>query len=123
MLARIRKSLLIAVTALFTVALAACGGGGGGGGIANGGACSVTNQKQFVLDATREWYLFLNLLPPTVTSRRLRDGPGLAGCADGDRARAGQGPVFQLPDDAVSRQLLLPGRTVHRIRFPVQRPG
>jgi len=64
MIIRIRRPMLIAATALLTAALAACGGGGGGK--ANGAACSVTNQKQFVLDATREWYLFQDLLPVSV---------------------------------------------------------
>lgn len=68
MLTRFRQQLLTAATALLTAALAACGGGGGsGGGISAGGPCSTTNQKQFVLDATREWYLFLDLLPPAVS--------------------------------------------------------
>ncbi|MBM5810941.1 MAG: peptidase S41 [Gammaproteobacteria bacterium] len=53
---------------LVAAALTACGGGGGGGG--GGGItpnpCSVTNQKQFVLDVARDWYLFLELLPATV---------------------------------------------------------
>ena len=62
---RIRQQLLAAATALLTAALAACGGGGGGG-MANGGSCSVTKQKQFVLDAAREWYLFQDLLPAPV---------------------------------------------------------
>ncbi len=66
MLDRFRQPLLTAAAALVTAALAACGGGGGGG-IASGGACSVTNQKQFVLDAAREWYLFQNLLPASVS--------------------------------------------------------
>lgn len=66
MLTNSRQLLLIAATALLTAALAACGGGGGGGGMANGGSCSVTNQKQFVLDAAREWYLFQDLLPASV---------------------------------------------------------
>ena len=66
MIIRIRQPLLIAATALLTAALVACGGSGGGG-MANGGACSVTKQKQFVLDATREWYLFQNLLPVSVS--------------------------------------------------------
>jgi C-terminal processing protease CtpA/Prc len=63
---RIRQQMLTAATALLTAALAACGGGGGGG-LANGGSCSVTNQKQFVLDAAREWYLFQDLLPASVS--------------------------------------------------------
>ncbi|HUG03846.1 MAG TPA: S41 family peptidase [Steroidobacteraceae bacterium] len=46
---------------------AACGGGGSGGGsVAGGGACGATNQKNFVLNAAREWYLFLDLLPATI---------------------------------------------------------
>ena len=32
------------------------------------GGCSVTSQKQFVLDAAREWYLFPTLLPATVNT-------------------------------------------------------
>jgi C-terminal processing protease CtpA/Prc len=67
MLTRIRQQLLTVATALATAALVACGGGGSGGGISAGGPCSVTNQKQFVLDATREWYLFQNLLPASVS--------------------------------------------------------
>jgi C-terminal processing protease CtpA/Prc len=52
-----------------TAALAACGGGGGGGGDGGTiipGTCSATSQKQFVLDSTREWYLFPELLPASV---------------------------------------------------------
>jgi C-terminal processing protease CtpA/Prc len=67
MLTRFRQQLLTAATALLSAALAACGGGGSGGGMSAGGPCSVTNQKQFVLDATREWYLFQNLLPASVS--------------------------------------------------------
>jgi C-terminal processing protease CtpA/Prc len=63
----IRRPLLIAAAALLSAGIAACGGGGSGGAIANGGSCSVTRQKQFVLDAAREWYLFLDLLPPTIS--------------------------------------------------------
>ena len=62
----LRQPLLTAAAALLCAAIAACGGGGGGGGLANAGACSATNQKQFILDAAREWYLFQDLLPPTV---------------------------------------------------------
>ena len=46
--------------------VAACGGGGGGA-VSGGGSCSETNQKNFVLDVAREWYLFQSLLPPTVS--------------------------------------------------------
>lgn len=50
-------------------ALAACGGGGGGGdgGTIIPGTCSATSQKQFVLDSAREWYLFPELLPASVS--------------------------------------------------------
>ncbi len=53
-----------------TAALAACGGGGGGGdgGAIIPGTCSVTSQKQFVLDSAREWYLFPELLPASVNT-------------------------------------------------------
>jgi C-terminal processing protease CtpA/Prc len=59
--------LLTTAAACLSALVAACGGGGGGGG---GGAvpaaCSTTNQKQFVLDVTRDWYLFQNDLPAAV---------------------------------------------------------
>jgi len=65
--------LAVAALAAVTVLVSACGGGGGGsssgGGSAGGGgtsACSETARKQFVLDATREWYLFTDLLPASV---------------------------------------------------------
>lgn len=61
-----RPLLLTAASALAAAALVACGGGSGGS-VAPGGACSTTNQKQFVLNATREWYLFPELLPASVS--------------------------------------------------------
>ncbi len=63
---RILSRLPAATAACVAVLIAACSGGGGGG-IASGGSCSVTAQKQFVLDATREWYLFPELLPTSVS--------------------------------------------------------
>jgi C-terminal processing protease CtpA/Prc len=61
------------VLAALTTLLAACGGGGsdgdGSGGTGGGGtgnACGETARKQWVLDATREWYLFPETLPATV---------------------------------------------------------
>jgi carboxyl-terminal processing protease len=59
----------LAASALLVV-IAGCGGGGGGGG--GGGddgvptACAEPARKQFVLDATRDWYLFDDLLPASV---------------------------------------------------------
>jgi len=67
------KFALVALASLTTL-LAACGGGGdsssaggtGGGTGATGGTCSETARKQWVLDVTREWYLFPETLPATV---------------------------------------------------------
>jgi C-terminal processing protease CtpA/Prc len=61
-----RSPLPTAAAACLSALVAACGGGGGGGGGVVPAACSTTNQKQFVLDVTRDWYLFQNDLPATV---------------------------------------------------------
>ena len=45
--------------------LAGCGSSGGSDD-ATGGSCSVDAQKQWVLDTTRDWYLFDDLLPASV---------------------------------------------------------
>jgi C-terminal processing protease CtpA/Prc len=58
--------LLTTAAACLSALVAACGGGGGGGGGAVPAACSTTNQKQFVLDVTRDWYLFQSDLPAAV---------------------------------------------------------
>lgn len=47
----------------------ACGGkdaGTGSGAPVGGGSCGVESQKQFVLSAAREWYLFPDLLPASI---------------------------------------------------------
>jgi carboxyl-terminal processing protease len=49
-------------------ALTACGGGSGGDGGIVPGACSVSTEKNFVRDATYEWYLFPDLLPAQVNA-------------------------------------------------------
>ncbi|HEX7373692.1 MAG TPA: S41 family peptidase [Steroidobacteraceae bacterium] len=59
--------IAVAALALATTLLSACGGGGGGGG--GGGSasvCSETARKQWVLNTTREWYLFPETLPASV---------------------------------------------------------
>ena len=68
----IRPTLLLAITTLTTL-VAACGGGGGGSGGTGGGTgggtdslCGETARKQWVLNVSREWYLFPDLLPATV---------------------------------------------------------
>ncbi len=61
----------IATLLLTSTLIAACGGTGDGtgpgspGGSATG-VCGTQNQKQFVLDRAREWYLFVDTLPTTV---------------------------------------------------------
>jgi carboxyl-terminal processing protease len=45
--------------------ITACGGGGGNDGF-NPGACGINEEKQLVLGATRDFYLFLELLPASV---------------------------------------------------------
>ncbi len=64
---RIRPQFLLSAAAACAATLiAACGGGGGGAFNGGGAACSVANQKDFVLAAAREWYLFDTLLPVNV---------------------------------------------------------
>ena len=60
----LRSPLLTAAAACISALVAACGGDGGGGGVVPG-SCSTAKQKQFVLDVTRDWYLFQ---PATVNS-------------------------------------------------------
>ena len=50
---------------VFAALLAACGGGDGGGPLVPA-TCSVSTEKNFVRDATNEWYLFPELLPAQV---------------------------------------------------------
>ncbi len=60
---------LIALLVLFS--LAACGGGGTSGGpqvqAPSSDACSIDNQKQFVLDVLYFWYLWNDELPPNIS--------------------------------------------------------
>ena len=46
------------VVLTITCVLAGCGGGGGGSGGTSGGACSVADEKSFVLSTTQDWYFF-----------------------------------------------------------------
>jgi C-terminal processing protease CtpA/Prc len=63
------------------VVLTGCGGGGGGGDGGGGGgqpaACGETARKQFVLNVTREWYLFDDLLPASVNTADFADAETL----------------------------------------------
>ena len=51
---------------LIATLLTACGGSGDGAFVPGGGSCSVAAEKNFVLDVTRDWYLFPDLLPERV---------------------------------------------------------
>ena len=56
------------------------GGGGNGGSDGDGGlpsACSESARKQFTLDVARDWYLFPELLPPTVNLAEFEDAEQL----------------------------------------------
>ncbi len=55
----------VAAAAGFCALLGACSGSGGGG-IANGGSCSAAQEKNFVEDVAREWYLFRETLPASI---------------------------------------------------------
>lgn len=62
-----RKIILLTMTLI----LAACSGGGGaiaGGGNVGGGDCSVAGQKEAVLQAMRDWYLWNANLPASVNT-------------------------------------------------------
>jgi len=61
-----RKVLVLLMSAILVVA---CSSGDGGGGPGNVGDCSNRNQKDFVLLAMQEWYLWNDLLPATVDVR------------------------------------------------------
>ena len=75
----IRRSSLytLAACALLT-GIAGCGGGGGSsdddGPLAS---CGEPARKQFVLDVTREWYLFDDLLPTSVNTAEFADAEEL----------------------------------------------
>ena len=61
-----RKPALALLGALLTL-VAGCGGGGGDDNSrGSAAACSESARKDWVLAATREWYLFPDLLPSTV---------------------------------------------------------
>ena len=65
---------LTPVLVLVAPLVAACGSSGGSGG---GGACGVDAQKQWVLEATRDWYFFDDLLPASVDLAAFATAPDL----------------------------------------------
>jgi C-terminal processing protease CtpA/Prc len=64
LIARCVRPFGLLATASLLVVLAGCGSGGDGGG--RPAACGESARKDFVLAATRDWYLFDDLLPTTV---------------------------------------------------------
>jgi C-terminal processing protease CtpA/Prc len=65
---------LTPILVLVTPLVAACGSSGGSGGSA---ACGVDAQKQWVLEATRDWYFFDDLLPVSVDLAAFTTAPDL----------------------------------------------
>lgn len=71
---RSHRHRAVSLATVLLVTASGCGGGGGGGGSGDSGggsvptACSESARKQFVLGATREWYLFDDLLPAAVNT-------------------------------------------------------
>ncbi len=65
---RIHSKFLSVAAASLAALIASCGGGSGGSALTGGGNCSATREKDFVLDAAREWYLFPELLPASISA-------------------------------------------------------
>lgn len=85
---RILSRPLTTAAACLSALISACGGGDGGGALVPG-ACSTASQKQFVLDVTRDWYLFQSDLPASInpgdypTAQELLDALTAAARAQG----------------------------------------
>ena len=67
----------LAAAALLVVITGCSGGGDGGGAGRVPTACGESARKQFVLEATRDWYLFDDLLPATVNTADFADAEAL----------------------------------------------
>ena len=68
------RSILLAACA--AVGVASCGGKGAGSGSGQpigGNSCGATEQKQFVLNTARDWYLFPELLPASIDASAYPD--------------------------------------------------
>ena len=125
-----RLSSLYTLTACaLLVGMAGCGGGGGGGGD-DGDAlagCGESSRKQFVLDVTREWYLFDDLLPTSVNTADFADAETLLDYLTATARDQGKDRYFSyLTTRAAEQSLLGEGEFVgfgFRTRTdPVNRP-
>ena len=112
------------------VVLAGCGGGDDGGGGSGGGgtaACAEPVRKQFVLEATNEWYLFDDLLPSSVNTAGFKDAEALLDHLTATAREQGKDRYFSyLTTRAAESSLLGEGQFVgfgFRTRTdPVNRP-
>ena len=119
----------LAASALLVV-LAGCGGGDDGGGGSGGGgtaACAEPVRKQFVLEASKEWYLFDDLLPPSVNTADFKDAEALLDHLTATAREQGKDRYFSyLTTRAAESSLLGEGQFVgfgFRTRTdPVNRP-
>ncbi len=103
----------LSVTALSALAAACGGGGGGSGGPFTGDPCSAANQKQFVLDATREWYLFPELLPASVSTGDFPDAQALLDALTATARAQGKDRFFSfMTTPAADSSFLLEGQFI-----------
>ncbi len=125
----IRLSSLYTLTACaMLVGMAGCGGGGGGGDDGDDlASCGESSRKQFVLDVTREWYLFDDLLPASVNTADFADAETLLDYLTATARDQGKDRYFSyLTTRAAEQSLLEEGEFIgfgFRTRTdPVNRP-
>ncbi len=86
--------------------IAACGGGSAGIGNNGNSACTDAREKRFVLDTTREWYLFRELLPDGVDAGQYPTADELLDALTANARAAGKDRFFSYlttrqADDAI----------------------
>ena len=125
----IRLSSLYTLTACaLLVGMAGCGSGGGGGDDGDAlASCGESSRKQFVLDVTREWYLFDDLLPTSVNTADFADAEALLDYLTATARDQGKDRYFSyLTTRAAEQSLLEEGEFIgfgFRTRTdPVNRP-
>lgn len=109
---RLRSPLLTAVASGVAALVTACSGSGGGG-VVPGGSCSAANQKDFVLDVARDWYLFQNLLPPAVNTGDYQTAQDLLDALTATARAQGKDRFFSyLTTPAADSSFLLEGQFI-----------